>query len=314
MKPIVAASEKGSFHSLDIFYGPLITLLNGRSLFADEGSIGPDISDVFSTNWDLCFKNWVYYNNFGISDGTQLDNQRMSYFSVDRREYEERGRGGRPASRFYYMALHGSLDLTRAQRPIAGGTASYITKLGNPLDYYRSGPDSRENIFMIYPLEAIGYDESIRSPYLDMLYLFKWSLEQTSKLYVVGYSFRDPTVGSIIEEAIGLRMSKSDIKPLPEDFETRKSMARENRFNVIVLTPEAENVRKSLIAQNRMRLAETFVPVEVNFPKVDDSDFKTKYEDELKRIYSNMQRMGIRQGDERHLATAISTRYGLSIT
>jgi len=129
---------------------------------------------------------------------------------------------------------------------------------------------------MIYPLEAIGYEESIKSPYLDMLYNFRSALEIESVVFIIGYSLRDPTVGSIFEEVIANRIRKGHILPLGEDTQNRKEAVRSAGLKIIVIDSDPNKIGRNLRKQSRYNLLSTFVPVKIKFPKIDDQKFHEK--------------------------------------
>jgi len=54
MKPIRIGKERGTYSFLDQFYGPLLTAINGVGLDNPQNTI----KEIFTTNWDICFKTW----------------------------------------------------------------------------------------------------------------------------------------------------------------------------------------------------------------------------------------------------------------
>jgi hypothetical protein len=125
MQPIENGKEKGNFGTLDWFYGPLMTLLNRTGL----ENIQAPLRNIYSTNWDLCFKTWMDYTNTPISDGVGTDKQSFPVFDVT--EFD------RDATRTKYVALHGSLDLVEVSRPKGSGIYKDIQKISDPLGYFQ---------------------------------------------------------------------------------------------------------------------------------------------------------------------------------
>ena len=210
MKPIKKGQREGNFRFLNDFYGPLMTILNRGNL----GVIQHSIKKIYSTNWDLCFKTWADYANLPINDGTVIDDQSMPVFSVKKFDIDSRG--------FVYVPLHGSLDLIKIRRPKGAGAYEDILKISDPIRYFEDKPENIRNIFMIYPLEAVGYEESVKSPYLDMLNNLREALREEDTVFIIGYSLRDPTIGSIFEEVIAEKIRQGSISPLSEDLDSRK--------------------------------------------------------------------------------------------
>jgi hypothetical protein len=96
-------------------------------------------------------------------------------------------------------------------RPKGLGAYKDIQKVPDPIGYFENKPSNLKNVFTIYPLEAIGYEESVKSPYLDLLNHFKAVLRREDRVFIIGYSLRDPTIGSIFEEVIAERMRNGQI-------------------------------------------------------------------------------------------------------
>lgn len=265
MKPIKKGKEKGDFSFLDQFYNPLMTVLNK----ADLKNVQEHTRRVYSTNWDLCFKVWADYANIPVNDGTDLDRSSLPVLNV--RKFESM------PSTLNYVALHGSLDLIKINREKEKGVYKDVFKIPDPIRYFDGKPDNIKDAFIIYPLEAIGYEESIKSPYLDMLHNFRNFLEAENTVFIIGYSLRDPTVGSILEEVIAKRIREGDILPLFEDIDKRKSVAREDRFKIIVIDSNPEKIAENLKSQSRLNLLSVFIPVRIEFPQMADPDFQSRF-------------------------------------
>lgn len=266
MAPIKRGIElEGSFRFLDRFYGPLMTILNGTNLLAQEGSI----RDIFSTNWDLCFKTWADYVNLPVNDATGLDRQSKPVFDVSRIGDSSQG--------LSHVPLHGSLDLAKLTRPKGRGASEDIFRISDPLRYFENKPENIRDLFIIYPMEAMGYEESIKSPYLDMLIAFRSKLKSESILFIIGYSLRDPTIGSILEEAIAERIREGKMKPLSNTLENRAAESWESKFKIVILNPNPARLTETLRRQGFVNLLNTFIPVQVTFPIVFRPDFEKDY-------------------------------------
>jgi len=170
----------------------------------------------------------------------------MPVFSVKKFDSSSKG--------FVYVPLHGSLDLIRITRPKGAGVYEDILKIPDPVRYFRDKPENIRNIFMIYPLEAIGYEESIKSPYLDMLNNLRESLRKKGIVFIIGYSLRDPTIGSVFEEVIAEKIRQGSISPLSEDLDSRKKEIADHQFKIIVLNPNPEKLMENLKKQFHMNL------------------------------------------------------------
>jgi len=179
------------------------------------------------------------------------------------------------------------------------GSFKDIYKIPDPIRYFEDKPDNIRDVFMIYPLEAIGYEESVKSPDLDMLHTFRNRLSSCDENYVfvIGYSLRDPTIGSIFEEVISERIRRGDISPLSDDLDSRLEEASHHTFKIIVIDPDPEILMENLKKQSNTNLLETFVPIKIRFPQVIDSNFVKKYVPKLfklrARAHINIQADGL---------------------
>ena len=190
-----------------------------------------------------------------------------------------------------------------------------MVKISDPIRYFEDKPSNVKDIFMIYPLEAIGYEDSVKSPYLDMLNDFRSSLRVASVIFIVSYSLRDPIIGSIFEEVVAERIRKGDINPLSENFDSRKSEVSEQRFKIIVLNPEPDKLVENLRKQFSNNLLQTFVPIRIEFPRVADENFALKYSQTLLELITNLVHMRYIATDvARNLANTIRSRYDIPIS
>ena len=302
LDPINEGKKKGNFNFLNDFYGPLITILNKRNL----ANIQDRISRVFSTNWDLCFKTWIDYTNMPIHDGTEIDQQSQPVLNIERR-FDTSGT-------FHYIPLHGSLDLIKTMRLKGKGAYEDILKISDPLRYFEDKPENMRNAFMIYPLEAIGYEGSIRTPYFDMLYHLRSILKRESIVFIIGYSLRDPIIGSIFEEVIAEKIRMGHLTPLSEDLDSRGEEASKNNFKVFVLNPRPKKLVENLQKQFNHNLLATFIPIKTEFPKISDEKFHEKYRETLKKLIISLEKTTfISTQVATDLTKILSENYNISI-
>jgi len=257
MQPIRKGERKRNFGFLDRFYGPLLTVLNRGDLTNIQNSV----RKIYTTNWDLCFKTWSDYVSIPIDDLTRMDKQSLPILDYSK-EF-------RSTSGFHYVPLHGSIDLVKISRLKGKGSYEEVQKITGK-------PKNIRDVFIIYPLEAIGYEESVKSPYLDMLNLFRSSLRAEEIIFIIGYSLRDPTIGSIFEEIIGERIRNGDLAPTSKSLDLRKSEGSKHRFKIIVINPNPEKLVENLRKQFSTNLLQTFIPIKIEFPKTTDEKFDEK--------------------------------------
>jgi hypothetical protein len=163
---------------------------------------------------------------------------------------------------------------------------------------------------MIYPLEAVGYEESVKSPYLDLLNHLKNALRSEDHIIVIGYSFRDPTIGSIFEEVIGERIRKGHLRPLSEDLNSRKNEIKNHTMKIIVINPSPEKLAENMKKQSHTNLLQTFVPIKVRFPEVSDPEFFVNYKPALSELGKDLEAIGYLSSDDRlRIAKTLNSRY-----
>lgn len=302
LNPIKRGKKDGTFSFLNDFYGPLLTTLNR----VDLKNIQDWIKSVFSTNWDLCFKTWADYVNLPIRDGIEIDKQSQPVLNIEKNI----GTSGD----FHYLPLHGSLDLIKTKRLKGKGSYEDILKISDPLSYFEDKPENMRKAFMIYPLEAIGYEESIRSPYFDMLYHFRDALKRESVVFIIGYSLRDPIIGSIFEEVIAEKIRNGNLAPLSNDLDSRRKEAAKHNFKIFVFNPRPEKLAENLEKQYNNNLLGTFIPIKIEFPKVSDKQFHEKYQETIKSLIINLIETNLISKQEvADLTNLLSENYNFSI-
>jgi len=224
----------------DAFFDGAEKLVSSRTLLGHTQRYYPSKISIFTTNYDTCVE--TYFNANGI-DFAQGIEQRWGYniFNVD--AYKE--------SIVEVAKLHGSVDLFKKGEDIrqfqvsAADYEATITYLGEDL-----GEE-----FMVWPIESSGARHATQSPYLDLYSLFRSRLVRELSydkpvLLLVGSSFRDLTITSIMNEA--LRLQKKGPRP-----------------NVILIDREAKKRKEKIREDNFATLADLVTPIEGEFGAAD---------------------------------------------
>lgn len=259
MRPInIGKKSLASFSFLDMLYGPLFVVLS-------FGNIRSSITTkwIFTTNWDLCLKQWLEYARMSFQDGVGLDTYRKPVLDVQNGWKDEPTDGSSKV-----VPLHGSLDLIRRTRYVSGKPYEEIHKLDDPETYFRNSSEEISKAFIIYPLEAVGYDQSVRSPYLDMLGLLKQVLRNESVVFVVGFSFRDSTIASIFDEIV----------------RERAQLGREKDLKIVLISSSPRTIIDNLNRQGFENISRALIPIELIFPNVIDTDDLAKVRSEIRGI------------------------------
>jgi hypothetical protein len=285
MEPIKRGKASlDSFSFLDMFYGPLFLSLGSGALESSRTAY------VFTTNWDLCLKQWLEYARLRFEDGTQLDGQRKPVLSPST-GWTVGGDSTRKV-----VPLHGSLDLVRMQRPVSTITYEDIQKVTAPETYFEGNPSEIDKAFIIYPLEAVGFEQSVKSPYLDMLNLMKQTLRSESTIFVVGFSFRDPTIASIFDEVVRERAQRG----------------QEEDMKIFLINRSPEIIVSNLVNQGYGNIGQVLIPVKVSFPDMADNKARANTMQEvISSIIRKLHEVGVTY-DYNSTKNSLA-KYGLSI-
>jgi hypothetical protein len=206
----------------------------GSTQIGRVDEVFPSQLKVFTTNYDTCLE--VYFNRREIDFCRGIVN-RSGEDILDVDSYEP---PRTPDVRIY--KLHGSVDLFQKGGKIrqfkAPGTGK--TFLG---DEY--GEES-----MRWPIEFGGYRHVIESPYLDLFRLLRDAAKADRWWIIIGFSFRDRTICSILNDVLGMKTQR-------------------DRPNALLLCTQTEPIIKRLRDWDYHALAETVYPVEIEFGNKD---------------------------------------------
>ena len=240
IEPIKNGQKNNSFLFLDLFYGPLFTLI-------DSSIAGRGHSWIFTTNWDLCLKQWLEYSQIPFEDGTSQGTHRKTVLNPST------GWGvNTPQSATKVVPLHGSFDLLNCKRLVSGKAYLEIEKVSKPEVYFEGKRSEISKAFIVYPLEAVGYDQTIKSPYLDMLTQLKKSLREENRIFVIGFSFRDSIIASIFDEVVREKLE----------------MGRGDDMKVMLIDSNPKSVAENLKRQGYTNVANVIIDAQVTFPDV----------------------------------------------
>ena len=126
-----------------------------------------------------------------------------------------------------------------------------------------------------------------------MLYNFKKFIEVENRIFIIGYSVRDPIISSLLEDVIARRIRNRHISPLSSDIWDRATQAEEYNLKIVIIDSDPESIAKNLERQKCTNLLSTFVPVKIEFPKISDGDFKKTYAQELTTLVKTLDLVGV---------------------
>ena len=219
----------GIYEILDLVYFPIFGLLGFKGEVSNPPQ--PSLRKIFTTNWDFTLREWMKYRNLYFDDGARLNKQGELSFDV---------KNSWSGNEYHIIPLHGSIDLEITEKKRVTGIVRDINKV--------TGEKSvASNPFIIYPLEAVGYESTVKSPYFDLMIRLRQILETDPYIFVIGFSFRDPTISSIFEDVFRERHRRGDWIPLEGEFEERKEKFKENspRMKFLIMDSNPREVLKN---------------------------------------------------------------------
>lgn len=147
---------------------------------------------IFTTNYDTCVEALLSRHEVNFTRGIEY---RHGYdvFNVDSFDDKD-GKVG-------VFKLHGSVDLFRRKGKI---TQLPLYSKEEGMTYL--GEEIGEEL-MRFPIEFGGYRHVIESPYLDLFRLFRDRIRRDPLWILIGSSFRDVTICSIMNDVLTLQKS-----------------------------------------------------------------------------------------------------------
>jgi hypothetical protein len=287
MEPIKGEQEEEDcFSFIDAFFGPLCIMMHQEILAQTSGEW------FFTTNWDLCLKQWLECKRIPFEDGTQLDLQRKPVLQPTN--------GWSQNSTLKVVPLHGSYDFVKCNRYFSRRASAEIQKVSNPEVYFNKSPLELAKAFIVYPLEAVGYDLTMRSPYLDMLTLLKKQLQTDPRVFVIGFSFRDSIIASIFEEVL----------------REKSQCGNEKNTKILLVDRAPQTVIDNLERQDYSNLVNAITPIEVCLPNAigfrsRQTDFINQMQGLLNDVCRGMRLAGIAIDQEK--VNKCLKSYGLAI-
>lgn len=153
---------------------------------------------VFTTNYDMLFEQAAISYGFVVIDGFSFtfpryfNGNNFDYDIVIRKNSRISARENYANKVFHLYKLHGSLDWFQEME------TNRIIKVNS---------ENNEHPVMIFP-SSIKYETSYEQPFFEMMSRFQAELRQDNTLLlVVGYSFGDKHINSMIYEALNLNHS-----------------------------------------------------------------------------------------------------------
>ena len=268
--------KKEILQKLDLVYGPLFEI--------GEEMGTPMNNYIFTTNWDLCLQEWLDYRGMSVNEGTQLDPRDTPVLRTDSWGRDDR---------INLVPLHGSLGFVEITRTSATGEIKDVVKVSprRPLM-----EEELRNVFIIYPLEAIGFEKAVTSPYLDLLGKLKERLRYEDMVFVVGFSFRNKTINSIFEEILREKYPIGRWAPIEGNREERIKMASDlnrekRRFTIFLLDPNPDKILDTVERSGFRNLNRAIVPIKAKIPCVDAGGFYQGYSKILMLLMETLQKV-----------------------
>jgi len=145
---------------------------------------------IFTTNYDTCIETYLNRHQVLFTQGIV---PRYGYNVFDIDSFDDRD------DKVGLFKLHGSVDLFRKNGQIRQ-LPVYTSEQGSTY----LGEEFGEEL-MRYPIEFGGYRNVIESPYLDLFRIFRDRIRNDHVWLLIGSSFRDITICSIINDVLRLQ-------------------------------------------------------------------------------------------------------------
>jgi len=224
----------------DAFFDSANKLVDSHTQSRDAGRSYPSDLRIFTTNYDTCVEAYLNTKHADFANGIE---RRWGYnvFNIDAIK-------GQPIE---IVKLHGSIDLFKKGEDIRQ-FQTFGINIEKEVTYL--GEDYGEE-FMVYPIESSGARHLIQSPYLDLYNLLRDRLtrensQKDSTWLIIGSSFRDLTISSIMNEVLRLRITSE--QPL-----------------IILIDPQEGSIIEKLKTDGFAALADIISPIEGEFGKAD---------------------------------------------
>jgi hypothetical protein len=187
---------------------------------------------IFTTNYDQCLE--TYFNRREIDFWRGIVSRYgESVFDVD--SYDPLLAENMPCKIY---KLHGSVDLFRKEDKIK---RLEVPRAEDPFLIKEYGEE-----FMRWPIEFGGYRHIVESPYLDLFRRLRDVAKQKTWWIVIGFSFRDRTICSLLNDVLRLK-------------------SKRERPAILLLNRHTQPVIERLKDWDYQALVETMFPVEVEF-------------------------------------------------
>jgi hypothetical protein len=191
---------------------------------------------IFTTNYDTCIE--VYFNRREIDFSRGIVKRYgEDLFDVDSYESPRTQAIG-----IKIYKLHGSVDLFQKKGRIIQLNAAGAEKTFLGKEY---GEES-----MRWPIEFGGYRHVIESPYLDLFRLLRDTAKEKRWWIMIGFSFRDRTICSVLDDVLRLKPER-------------------DRPNALLIDRHIDPIVKRLREWGYDALVDTIYPVEVEFGNKD---------------------------------------------
>jgi hypothetical protein len=192
----------------------------------------PSDLKIFTTNYDQCVETYLNQKQIEYCRGI-VPRFGENVFDVD--SYDSLSEQNKPCKIY---KLHGSVDLFEKE--------GKIRKLDAPRTDDRFVIKEYGKESMRFPIEFGGYRQIIESPYLDLFRRLRDAAKEKKWWTIIGFSFRDRTVCSILNDVLRLKLKRE-------------------RPTILFLNPHTEPVLNRLKEWGYEALHDTICSAQVEF-------------------------------------------------
>jgi len=225
-KEVILQAYDKLFGVLSEVSGSSRTSAGGRYSYPGE------LGWVFTTNYDQCIETYLNERRIDFEDGINRK------FGVNLFEINLINS---PRRTPVVVKLHGSVDFFKTSD---GKIVSLQFRLDSRQEIEQSvfplGTRIEDEV-LVHPTEAGTNRKIVESPFSDLYYQFRRSFQEDPNMIVIGFSFRDRTISSILENVIASSTGKNP--------------------RIYLIDPQARQIKETLKMKGYGSLSSIIIPM-----------------------------------------------------
>jgi hypothetical protein len=156
-------------------------------------SIPSGLKWIFTTNYDQCIETYFNERRVDFEDGIERK-YASDLYQIDNIN--------KPRRNLTLVKMHGSIDFFKTENGSIVSLQLPFTKRKDIEEKVLPLGIKIEDEVLLYPTEAGTNRKVIESPFSDLYYRFRMSFQADPHMIIIGFSLRDRTISSIIENIL----------------------------------------------------------------------------------------------------------------